>query len=98
MRKYQVISGDGHIEGPIDFKPWLPKDHADQAANLVKGDDGCYRWIWERNGKSGRPHFFSFRRIRTTFRPAGFRYCSAQRLTSAAVTASSAFSYAKKSL
>jgi len=24
MRRYQVISGDGHIEGPIDFTPYIP--------------------------------------------------------------------------
>ena len=33
MRTYQVISGDGHIEGPIDFTPYLPEQYAAPGAD-----------------------------------------------------------------
>lgn len=48
MRTYQVISGDGHIEGPIDFTPYLPEKHKEIAPTLAQRDDGA--WVWRPAG------------------------------------------------
>jgi predicted TIM-barrel fold metal-dependent hydrolase len=48
MRTYQVISGDGHIEGPIEFEPYLPEKHRDLAPKLEQRADGV--WMWHGRG------------------------------------------------
>src|SRR5689334_14826660 len=48
MRKYQVISGDGHIEGPIEFEQYLPEKHRDLAPKLKQRGDGV--WMWHGRG------------------------------------------------
>jgi predicted TIM-barrel fold metal-dependent hydrolase len=50
MRKYVVISGDGHIEGPIDFKSYLPEKYKDMAPTLVQREDGAWMWQMDWNG------------------------------------------------
>jgi predicted TIM-barrel fold metal-dependent hydrolase len=47
-RKYQVISGDGHLEIPPE--PWLkhvPEQYRDRAPRLVKLEDGGEAWLTE---------------------------------------------------
>jgi len=63
-RKYQVISGDGHLEIPPD--PWIrhvPDEHRDRAPRLIALREGGYGWLVEgsplihngQNVTSGRP-------------------------------------------
>ena len=39
-RKYQVISGDGHLETPPDFVAYLPEKHKDRAPRPTPLPDG----------------------------------------------------------
>jgi predicted TIM-barrel fold metal-dependent hydrolase len=39
-RKYQVISGDGHLETPPDFVAFLPEKYQDRAPKLIRLPDG----------------------------------------------------------
>ena len=39
-RKYQVISGDGHLETPPDFVAFLPEKYKDRAPKLITLPDG----------------------------------------------------------
>ncbi len=39
-RKYQVISGDGHLETPPDFVAFLPEKYQDRAPKLIHLPDG----------------------------------------------------------
>src|SRR5215510_1543403 len=39
-RKYQVISGDGHLETPPDFVAFLPEKYKDRAPKLIRLPDG----------------------------------------------------------
>ena len=52
MRRYQVISGDGHIEGPIDFTPYMPGKYKDAIPRLVQREDGAWTWRGEFKGNS----------------------------------------------
>jgi uncharacterized protein len=52
MRKYQVISGDGHIEGPIDFTPYMPEKYKDGIPKLVQREDGAWTWRGDFAGNS----------------------------------------------
>jgi uncharacterized protein len=54
MRTYQLISGDGHIEGPIDFTPYLPSKYNDLAPKLTKRDDGVWTWRGEWGGNTAQ--------------------------------------------
>ena len=53
MRKYQVISADGHCEVPADVvAARMPAKHRDSAPKLVVKEDGSEWWQmgeWERN-------------------------------------------------
>jgi predicted TIM-barrel fold metal-dependent hydrolase len=51
MRIYQIISGDGHIEGPVELAPYLPEKYAGLAPQLVERPDGTWIWScdWEGN-------------------------------------------------
>lgn len=47
-RKYQVISGDGHLETPPDFVAFLPEKYKDRAPKLIRlPDDGGDAWLIE---------------------------------------------------
>ena len=39
-RKYQVISGDGHLETPPDFVKFVPEKWKDRAPRLITLPDG----------------------------------------------------------
>jgi len=39
-RKYQVISGDGHLETPPDFVAFVPEKYKDRAPKLITLPDG----------------------------------------------------------
>ena len=44
MRKYNVISGDGHVEVPIDFSSRVPSKFKDIVPQLVRREDGTEYW------------------------------------------------------
>ena len=44
MRKYKVISGDGHVEVPIDFSSRVPSKFKDIVPQLVRREDGTEYW------------------------------------------------------
>jgi len=47
-RKYQVISGDGHLETPPDFVAFLPEKFKDRAPKLITlPDGGGDAWLME---------------------------------------------------
>ena len=47
-RRYQVISGDGHVETPPDYwLPYVPERYRDRAPRLVKTPDGGDGWLVE---------------------------------------------------
>ena len=47
-RKYQVISGDGHLETPPDFVAYLPEKYKDRAPRLITlPDGGGDAWLME---------------------------------------------------
>jgi predicted TIM-barrel fold metal-dependent hydrolase len=47
-RKYQVISGDGHLETPPDFVAYLPEKYKDRAPKLIRlPDGGGDAWLME---------------------------------------------------
>jgi len=47
-RKYQVISGDGHLETPPDFVAFLPDKYKDRAPKLITlPDGGGDAWLME---------------------------------------------------
>ena len=47
-RKYQVISGDGHLETPPDFVKFVPEKWKDRAPRLIRlPDDGGDAWMME---------------------------------------------------
>ena len=47
-RKYQVISGDGHLETPPDFVAFLPEKYKDRAPKLIRlPDGGGDAWLME---------------------------------------------------
>jgi hypothetical protein len=47
-RKYQVISGDGHIETPPDFVKFVPEKFKDRAPRLITlPDGGGDAWLME---------------------------------------------------
>ena len=47
-RKYQVISGDGHLETPPDFVAFLPEKYKDRAPKLITlPDGGGDAWLME---------------------------------------------------
>ena len=43
-RHYQVISGDGHLEGPVDWTKWVASKYQDAVPNLVTREDGSQVW------------------------------------------------------
>ncbi|MSQ61049.1 MAG: hypothetical protein EXR43_00440 [Dehalococcoidia bacterium] len=51
-RTYQVISADGHIEGPFDWSKRMPAKYKDAAPKLVKREDDSYVWSLEYAGVS----------------------------------------------
>ena len=47
-RKYQIISGDGHLETPPDFVAFLPEKFKDRAPRLITlPDGGGDAWLME---------------------------------------------------
>ncbi len=51
MRKYQIISADGHMEVPIDWAKYVPAKYKERAPKLVKRENGSEVWRmdeWER--------------------------------------------------
>ena len=47
-RKYQVISGDGHLETPPDFVQFVPEKYKDRAPKLITlPDGGGDAWLME---------------------------------------------------
>ena len=52
MRTYQIISGDGHLEGPLDFTPYLPEKYADAMPTMHQRDDGAWTWVGEWAGNT----------------------------------------------
>jgi len=47
-RKYNVISGDGHLETPPDFVKFVPEKWKDRAPRLIRlPDDGGDAWMME---------------------------------------------------
>ncbi len=47
-RKYQIISGDGHLETPPDFVAFLPEKYKDRAPKLISlPDGGGDAWLME---------------------------------------------------
>jgi predicted TIM-barrel fold metal-dependent hydrolase len=47
-RKYQIISGDGHLETPPDFVAFLPEKYKDRAPKLITlPDGGGDAWLME---------------------------------------------------
>jgi len=44
MGKYKVISGDGHVEVPIDFSSRVPARFKDVVPKLVRREDGTEYW------------------------------------------------------
>ena len=47
-RKYQVISGDGHLETPPDFVTFVPEKYKDRAPRLITlPDGGGDAWLME---------------------------------------------------
>ena len=50
MRTYQIISADGHIEGPFDWAARIPEKYKDAAPKLAKREDGSYAWRLEYAG------------------------------------------------
>ncbi len=50
MSKYQVISGDGHIEGPFDMEKLVPKKYHDALPKLTQREDGSYIWRLDHAG------------------------------------------------
>src|SRR3954447_5053136 len=50
MRTYQVFSGDGHLEGPFDFGPLMPKKYADAVPKMVQREDGAWTWRLDYGG------------------------------------------------
>ena len=52
MRKYQVISGDGHVEVPLDWSTRVASKYRERAPHLVRNPDGSETWImdeWKRD-------------------------------------------------
>lgn len=52
MRKYQIISGDGHVEVPVDWSTRVPAKYRDHAPRLVRNADGSETWLmdeWKRD-------------------------------------------------
>jgi predicted TIM-barrel fold metal-dependent hydrolase len=52
MRTYQVISGDGHVEVPLDWSTRVPGKYREYAPHLVRNLDGTETWImdeWKRD-------------------------------------------------
>jgi len=47
MRKYQVISADGHMEVPIEWEKYVPAKYKEHAPKLVRRDDGSEEVIGE---------------------------------------------------
>ena len=43
-RTYEVISADGHIEGPFDWAKRMPAQYKDAPPKLVQNEDGAYAW------------------------------------------------------
>ncbi len=51
MRKYQIISADGHMEVPIDWVKYVPAKYKERAPRLLRREDGSEVWRmdeWER--------------------------------------------------
>ena len=46
-RKYQVISGDGHLESPPDFVKYVPDKWKDRAPRLISLPEGGDAWMME---------------------------------------------------
>ena len=44
MKTYQVISGDGHLEGPVDWTKWVAAKYKDAVPKLVTREDGSQAW------------------------------------------------------
>jgi predicted TIM-barrel fold metal-dependent hydrolase len=44
MRRYQVISADGHVEVPLEFSKRVPTKYRDVAPRLVVHEDGTEWW------------------------------------------------------
>jgi uncharacterized protein len=44
MGKYKVISGDGHVEVPIDFSSRVPARFKEVVPKLIRRDDGTEYW------------------------------------------------------
>ncbi len=50
-RKYQVISGDGHVETPPEsWLKYLPEEHHERAPRLIRLPQGAWK-----TRSSGRP-------------------------------------------
>src|SRR5687768_5466195 len=43
-RTYQVISADGHLEGPFNWTARMPEKYKDAAPKLIQREDGAYAW------------------------------------------------------
>jgi predicted TIM-barrel fold metal-dependent hydrolase len=55
-RHYQVISADGHVDGPVDWEKRLPDKYKWVAPKLVTKADGSEWWMIEANGiQAARP-------------------------------------------
>ena len=47
-RKYQVISGDGHVETPPEsWVKYMPEEHQDRAPRLIRLPKGGEAWLIE---------------------------------------------------
>ena len=44
MRTYQVISADGHLEGPVDWTKWVAAKYKDAVPKLFTRPDGAQGW------------------------------------------------------
>ena len=77
-RKYQIISGDGHIETPPDFVKYVPDKWKDRAPRLITlPDGGGDAWMME-----GMPLTYASQNLkgRGTVKFAGQSYFDARRL------------------
>ncbi len=52
MRRYNVISGDGHVEVPLDWSTRVPAKYREHAPRLMRNADGTETWVmdeWRRD-------------------------------------------------
>ncbi|MGO9450906.1 MAG: hypothetical protein ACLQDV_07655 [Candidatus Binataceae bacterium] len=48
MRKYQIISTDGHMEIPVNFRDRMPSRFKDLVPRLVRNPDGTDTWVMDK--------------------------------------------------